>query len=230
MLIAAITYYKTRVIRWVFIVIGLILVIANGIGLIKAQSGHFLMQKNEKVRTHQISAKSTVGDKSFIVTTKAQGGSFAYHYTIDGKSYRTTPKHGTTRIKVAKTPKLVEKATSYSANNLWSKFMLIGLPTSTPVTFSYTFELPNNWYVVSENQNQEIQKMVDASKDGLEDKIKENVTKAVEDAVQANPDYLNDKNAQKQTQDDIVKQVTGEIDDKLATDVAAKLKEWNLAK
>ncbi|MDR3240808.1 MAG: DUF4811 domain-containing protein [Lactobacillaceae bacterium] len=230
LLIAGVTYYKTRILRWIFIIIGLVLVIGSSIGLNLAQHGHFLMQKNETIETHKLGSKTEVAGKSFIVTTQTKAGKFEYHYMLNGKSYRTMPANGTTRVVTGKKAQLEEKIVSYSANNIVSKFMLVGLPTSTPADSTYTFELPKDWYIISDQQNTEIQKMVDDSKAGLEDKIKDSVTKAVQDAVASNPDYLTDTNAQKQTQDDIVKQVTGEINDQLAKDVEAKLKSWNLEK
>ncbi|QIL50296.1 DUF4811 domain-containing protein [Weissella coleopterorum] len=226
--LAGITYFRHKIVRWSLIIIGAILMIGSAVGISMAPSNHWFMEHQVLNKTIKMDAKTKVGDNSFIVTTKAKNSKFEYHYKWDNKNYRITPKTGTTHVVKGKTAEVKEHISNYQAKSFFAKFMLIGLPTTTEPDVKYTFVLPENWYIISNEQDQEIQDKIKASNSGLEDKIKENVTEAVQAEVKKNPDYLNDKDAQKKTQDEIVQSVTSDINQKLANDVNNMLNDWHL--
>ncbi|AEJ23321.1 DUF4811 domain-containing protein [Weissella koreensis] len=228
LVLAGITYFRRKIIRWSLLIIGIILLVASGIGVYMAPSHHLFMKKQVINKTIKMDAKTVVNDKSFIVTTSAKNSKFEYHYKWKNKSYRITPKTGTTNVVKGSTAAIKENISNYQAKNFFDKFMLVGLPTSTEPDVKYTFVLPDNWYIISSEQDQQIQDKVKDSKSGLEDKIKEDVTSAVKEEVKKNSDYLNDKTAQKKTQDEIVKSVTSDIDKNLDNDVNNMLKDWHL--
>lgn len=228
LVLAGITYFRRQIIRWSLLIIGIILLVASGIGIYMAPSNHWFMEKQVFNKTIKMDAKTTVGDKSFIVTTNAKNSKFEYHYKWNNQSYRITPKAGSTNVVKGSTAAVKEHISNYQAKNFFDKFMLVGLPTSTEPDVKYTFVLPENWYIISSDQDQEIQDKIKTSKSGLEDKIKENVTNAVQDEVKKNPDYLNDKDAQKKTQDEIVNSVTNDINQSLDNDVNNMLQDWHL--
>ncbi|WP_057754449.1 DUF4811 domain-containing protein [Weissella kandleri] len=230
LVLAGISYYQKHSVRYWMIIVGLLLVLIDGIGMGMAGSKHLFMEKQTMKKTVQLSSKSSVVGKSFIVTTNAKNGTFNYHYTWKNKNYRVNPKDGATHFEKGDKAVLKEQISNYQATNFFDKFMLVGLTTQTEPNVEYTFVLPDNWYIITKQQNDEIQKMIAESKAGMDDKIKKGVTDAIEAEVKKNPDYLKDKDAQKDTQNKIVQQVTGEINDDLTQKVDKKLTEWNVAK
>jgi hypothetical protein len=221
-------YYRTKSLRWVLMLFGIILIVGSWFGVQAAKSHHFGMDKVTASKQIDIAPKATIADLNFITISKGEDGDAQYHYTMKNKSYKTDT-HGTTmRVVKGAKPILEQKMTSYQAESFFQKLLLVGLPDETTGESEFIFRLPTSYHVITEKQLTALNKLLEASKTDINKQVKAQVTQQINDKIKANKDYVNDKDGQKQLQADIIKNVTAAANTQLQTAVQKQLKAWNV--
>ncbi|GAK30055.1 hypothetical protein WOSG25_011470 [Weissella oryzae SG25] len=227
LIISGVRYWQRGRFHWVTIVTGIILVVFSGIGIHLTQSQHFGMSKIPVEKTQKIDPATSLMGYKIIATNNSHSTAEVYTYRRDGKTYQTTDSDKRPSVKkiVGKQGVLNTTMNTYQVTSPWQQILLVGMPTMIKGESYTKIEIPQDWYVINQNDLISDQKFVTEQSKQIPNKVASETTKAIQDAAKDDDSVLTDKGKQKDLQDKAISDVTNQVNDETKQALAKRLNQ-----